>query len=128
MFQSRFTTPYCHFHYMNTPMLTHVDPCLPRFTTPHHKEGFELFLDTITAMDDVWLVTSWQVIIIVISITVIISIFISNTSIIINNTRIIVIIRRSSGCEIPPPNRSSSPSSLSTATIRPDPRDVQVQR
>jgi len=32
------------------------------FTTPHHKEGFELFLDTITAMDDVWLVTSWQAI------------------------------------------------------------------
>jgi len=32
------------------------------FTTPHHKEGFELFLDTITAMEDVWLVTSWQAI------------------------------------------------------------------
>ena len=111
-------------------MFTHVDPCLPRFTTPHHKEGFELFLDTITAMDDVWLVTSWQVIIIVI-----ISIFISNTKIIIINTKIIiintsiiVIIRRSSGCEIPPPNRSSSPSNLSTATIHTDPRDVQVQR
>ena len=109
----------------------HVHTCLPRFTTPHHKEGFELFLDTITAMDDVWLVTSWQVTIMVISITVIISIFISNTSIIIINTSIIVIItitRRSSGCEIPPPNRSSSPSSLSTATIHTDPRDVQVQR
>ena len=35
---------------------------LPRFTTPHHKEGFELFLDTITEMEDVWLVTSWQAI------------------------------------------------------------------
>jgi len=32
----------------------------PRFTTPHHKEGFELFLDTVTEMEDVWLVTSWQ--------------------------------------------------------------------
>lgn len=32
------------------------------FTTPHHKEGFELFLDTITVMEDVWLVTSWQAI------------------------------------------------------------------
>jgi len=31
-----------------------------RFTTPHHKEGFELFLDTVTEMEDVWLVTSWQ--------------------------------------------------------------------
>merc|ERR1719228_2105260 len=30
------------------------------FTTPHHKEGFELFLDTVTEMEDVWLVTSWQ--------------------------------------------------------------------
>ena len=35
---------------------------VPRFTTPHHKEGFELFLDTITEMEDVWLVTSWQAI------------------------------------------------------------------
>ena len=35
---------------------------LPRFTTPHHKEGFELFLDTISEMEDVWLVTSWQTI------------------------------------------------------------------
>ena len=33
---------------------------LPRFTTPHHKEGFELFLDTIVAMEDVWVVTAWQ--------------------------------------------------------------------
>ena len=32
------------------------------FTTPHHKEGFEAFLDTIVAMDDVWLVTNWQAI------------------------------------------------------------------
>jgi len=30
------------------------------FTTPHHKEGFELFLDTIVAMEDVWLVSAWQ--------------------------------------------------------------------
>lgn len=30
------------------------------FTTPHHKEGFIAFLDTITAMDDVWLVTNHQ--------------------------------------------------------------------
>ena len=30
------------------------------FTQPHHKEGFESFLDTLTAMDDVWLVTNWQ--------------------------------------------------------------------
>ena len=33
-----------------------------RFTTPHHREGFELFLDTITELEDVWLVTSWQAI------------------------------------------------------------------
>ena len=33
-------------------------PC--RFTTPHHKEGFELFLDTIVAMEEVWVVTAWQ--------------------------------------------------------------------
>jgi len=30
------------------------------FTTPHHKEGFELFLDTIQSMDDVWIVSTWQ--------------------------------------------------------------------
>ncbi|XP_068231457.1 uncharacterized protein Cda5 isoform X8 [Palaemon carinicauda] len=30
------------------------------FTTPHHKEGFIAFLDTITAMDDVWLITNHQ--------------------------------------------------------------------
>jgi len=32
------------------------------FTTPHHREGFELFLDTIVAMEDVWLVSAWQTI------------------------------------------------------------------
>jgi hypothetical protein len=32
------------------------------FTHPHHKEGFEAFLDTIVAMDDVWLTTNWQAI------------------------------------------------------------------
>jgi hypothetical protein len=30
------------------------------FTTPHHKEGFEAFLDSLVQMDDVWLVTNWQ--------------------------------------------------------------------
>ncbi|XP_066942889.1 nascent polypeptide-associated complex subunit alpha, muscle-specific form isoform X13 [Macrobrachium rosenbergii] len=30
------------------------------FTTPHHKEGFIAFLDTISAMDDVWLITNHQ--------------------------------------------------------------------
>ncbi|KAF2368701.1 NodB domain [Trinorchestia longiramus] len=30
------------------------------FTTPHHKEGFIAFLDTISGMPDVWLVTNWQ--------------------------------------------------------------------
>jgi len=30
------------------------------FTTPHHKEGFELFLDTIVSMEDVWIVSAWQ--------------------------------------------------------------------
>ncbi|CAD7079973.1 unnamed protein product [Hermetia illucens] len=30
------------------------------FTQPHHKEGFIKFLDTINAMDDVWIVTNWQ--------------------------------------------------------------------
>ena len=33
-----------------------------RFTTPHHKEGFELFLDTISEMEDAWVVTAWQTI------------------------------------------------------------------
>nr|XP_033325803.1 uncharacterized protein LOC117220186 isoform X2 [Megalopta genalis] len=32
------------------------------FTQPHHKEGFISFLDTIVAMDDVWIVTNWQAI------------------------------------------------------------------
>ncbi|KAK7866558.1 hypothetical protein R5R35_010407 [Gryllus longicercus] len=32
------------------------------FTQPHHKEGFEAFLDTIVNMQDVWLVTNWQAI------------------------------------------------------------------
>ncbi|XP_043673935.1 uncharacterized protein LOC122631849 isoform X3 [Vespula pensylvanica] len=32
------------------------------FTQPHHKEGFISFLDTIVAMDDVWVVTNWQAI------------------------------------------------------------------
>jgi len=32
------------------------------FTQPHHKEGFESFLDALTSMDDVWLVTNWQAI------------------------------------------------------------------
>ncbi|KAF0313899.1 hypothetical protein FJT64_015574 [Amphibalanus amphitrite] len=31
-------------------------------TTEHHKEGFMAFLDTLSKMDDVWLVTSWQAI------------------------------------------------------------------
>ncbi|XP_031627349.1 uncharacterized protein LOC116343441 isoform X2 [Contarinia nasturtii] len=30
------------------------------FTQPHHKEGFIKFLDTINAMNDVWIVTNWQ--------------------------------------------------------------------
>jgi len=32
------------------------------FTTVHHKEGFMAFLDTIVAMDNVWLTTNWQAI------------------------------------------------------------------
>ncbi|XP_076685578.1 chitin deacetylase-like 5 isoform X2 [Andrena cerasifolii] len=32
------------------------------FTQPHHKEGFISFLDTIVAMDDVWVVTNSQAI------------------------------------------------------------------
>ncbi|CAL1677021.1 unnamed protein product [Lasius platythorax] len=32
------------------------------FTQPHHKEGFISFLDTIVAMDDVWIITNWQAI------------------------------------------------------------------
>ncbi|XP_011686448.1 PREDICTED: uncharacterized protein LOC105449142 [Wasmannia auropunctata] len=32
------------------------------FTQPHHKEGFLSFLDTIVAMDDVWIITNWQAI------------------------------------------------------------------
>ncbi|XP_043470711.1 uncharacterized protein LOC122503970 isoform X2 [Leptopilina heterotoma] len=30
------------------------------FTQAHHKEGFLSFLDTIVAMDDVWVITNWQ--------------------------------------------------------------------
>lgn len=30
------------------------------FKQPHNKEGFIKFLDTITAMNDVWIVTNWQ--------------------------------------------------------------------
>lgn len=30
------------------------------FTQPHHKEGFIKFLDTINAMNDVYIVTNWQ--------------------------------------------------------------------
>lgn len=30
------------------------------FTQPHHKQGFIKFLDTINAMNDVWIVTNWQ--------------------------------------------------------------------
>ena len=29
------------------------------FTQPHHKVGFETFLDTLVSMDDVWIVTRW---------------------------------------------------------------------
>ena len=29
-------------------------------TTEHHREGFMAFLDTLSKMEDVWLVTSWQ--------------------------------------------------------------------
>ena len=68
-----------------------------RFTTPHHKEGFELFLDTITAMDDVWLVTSWQVVIIIIIIIIMVIMII----IIMD-----IIIRRLSGCESRLPSQS----------------------
>ncbi|XP_046674154.1 putative mediator of RNA polymerase II transcription subunit 26 isoform X2 [Homalodisca vitripennis] len=32
------------------------------FTQPHHKEGFIAFLDTITKMPEVWLLTNWQAI------------------------------------------------------------------
>jgi len=32
------------------------------FTQPHHKIGFETFLDTLVSMEDVWIVTSWQAI------------------------------------------------------------------
>lgn len=30
------------------------------FTQPHHKEGFIKFLDTINAMNDVFIITNWQ--------------------------------------------------------------------
>lgn len=30
------------------------------FTQPHHKEGFIQFLDTINAMNDVFIITNWQ--------------------------------------------------------------------
>ena len=61
------------FHPFPSSIKNNHPSCLPlpyyvlltpifRFTTPHHKEGFELFLDTIVAMDDVWVVTAWQTI------------------------------------------------------------------
>ncbi|ODM89766.1 hypothetical protein Ocin01_16916 [Orchesella cincta] len=34
--------------------------CWLRTLSPHHKEGFEAFLDTLVQMDDVLLVTNWQ--------------------------------------------------------------------
>ena len=96
-----------------------------RFTTPHHKEGFELFLDTITAMDDVWLVTSWQVVIIIIIIIIVIITIIFVIMIIII---MVIIIRRSSGCESRLPSQSWSLLSRSIATTLIDLQDVQVQR
>ena len=75
-----------------------------RFTTPHHKEGFELFLDTITAMDDVWLVTSWQVVIIIIIIIIIVIIPI--VLVIMMIIIMVITIRRSSGCESRLPKQS----------------------
>ena len=32
------------------------------FTQPHHRTGFEAFIDTLVDMDDVWLVTTTQAI------------------------------------------------------------------
>lgn len=32
------------------------------FTQPHHKEGFIAFLDAITKMPEVWVITNWQAI------------------------------------------------------------------
>ena len=49
-----------HFNTNRAPFGLYYHPAW--FTTPHHREGFELFLDTITEMEDVWLVTSWQAI------------------------------------------------------------------
>jgi len=49
-----------HYNTNRAPFGLYYHPAW--FTTPHHKEGFELFLDTITEMEDVWLVTSWQAI------------------------------------------------------------------
>ena len=77
-------------------------------------------------MEDVWLVTSWQVVImfnVIIIITVVVVVVI-----IIIMINIVIIIRPSSGCESRPPNQSSSLLSRSTATMLIDPRDVQVQR
>jgi len=49
-----------HYNTNRAPFLLSYHPAW--FTTPHHKEGFELFLDTIVAMEDVWVVTAWQTI------------------------------------------------------------------
>ena len=49
-----------HFNTNRAPFGLYYHPAW--FTTPHHREGFELFLDTIAEMEDVWLVTSWQAI------------------------------------------------------------------
>ena len=65
--------------YFKHPTLTKIKPALETillffrspfglfyhaawFTQPHHKIGFETFLDTLVSMDDVWIVTSWQAI------------------------------------------------------------------
>jgi len=47
-----------HYNTNRAPFLLSYHPAW--FTTPHHKEGFELFLDTIVAMEEVWVVTAWQ--------------------------------------------------------------------
>ena len=54
-----FLSEFCHLFYRAPfPLYYHA----AWFTTAHHKEGFEAFLDTIVSMDDVWLVTNWQAI------------------------------------------------------------------
>lgn len=47
-------------HYLNNRAPFGLSYHAAWFSKQHHKAGFEAFLDTLTSMDDVWFVTTWQ--------------------------------------------------------------------